>query len=100
MNENKFVKIVVGVPEAYADKVRRAMGKAGAGKIGDYEFCSFSIKGIGRFIPLKTANPTIGQKGKLEQVIEERIETVCLKKDLQKIIKAIKPILLKIGPWP
>lgn len=89
---NETVKIVVFVPETHADIVREAMGKEGAGFIGDYKYCSFSIKGIGRFIPLKTAHPTIGEIGKLEEVKEERIETVCYKKDLDKIIKAIKRV--------
>lgn len=86
------VKIVVFVPEAHADIVRKAMSKAGAGIIGDYKFCSFSVKGIGRFIPLETAHPAIGEIGKLEEVKEERIETVCYKDDLGKIIKAIKKV--------
>ncbi len=45
------VKIVIFVPESHADIVREAMGKAGAGKIGNYSFCSFSSKGVGRFRP-------------------------------------------------
>lgn len=86
------VKIVVFVPESHADIVREAMGKSGAGLIGDYKHCSFSIKGVGRFIPLETAHPAIGEIGKLEEVREERIETVCYKDDLDKIIKAIKKV--------
>ncbi len=86
------VKIVVYVPETHANIVREAMGKAGAGLVGDYKYCSFSVKGIGRFIPLETAHPSIGEIGKLEEVAEEIIETVCYKKDLDKIIKAIKKV--------
>ena len=86
------VKLVVYVPETHADIVRKAMGDAGAGIVGDYKFCSFSVKGIGRFIPLSTAHPTIGSIGKLEEVPEERIETVCYKDDLDKIIAAIKKV--------
>lgn len=90
--DNKTVKLVVYVPETHADLVRKAMGDAGAGIVGDYKFCTFSVKGIGRYIPLATAHPTIGKIGKLEEVREERIETVCFQKDLNKIIKAIKKI--------
>jgi len=90
--EEKVVKLVVFVPVAHADQVRKVMGEAGAGKVGDYSRCSFSVKGIGRFLPLPGAHPTIGKVGKLEAVEEERIETVCYKKDLQKIIKAIKKV--------
>lgn len=62
----KLVKFVVFVPETHANAVREAMGKAGAGASGNYNFCSFSIKGIGRFKPLEGANPAIGEVGKLE----------------------------------
>ncbi len=41
---------------------------------------------------MTTAHPTIGQIGKIEKVVEERIETVCYKKDLDKIIEAIKRV--------
>ena len=45
MGDNpKMVKIVVFAPETHADAVREAMGKAGAGKMGNYSFCSFSAK--------------------------------------------------------
>lgn len=86
------VKIVVFVPETHAGIVREAMGKEGAGFVGNYKYCSFSVKGIGRFFPTKKARPAIGKTGKLEEVKEERIETVCFKKDLKKIIKAIKKV--------
>jgi hypothetical protein len=86
------VKIVVFVPESEAEIVRQVMGDAGAGKVGDYSHCSFSTLGTGRFLPLRGAHPTIGKVGELTAVTEERIETVCFKKDLQKIISAIKKV--------
>ncbi|MDP2671870.1 MAG: hypothetical protein Q8P13_05470 [bacterium] len=89
MNE-ETVKLVVFVPETHADTIREVLGKNGAGKIGDYDYCTFSVKGIGRFLPLETAHPTIGKVGKLEEVAEERIETVCYRKDLEKIISEVK----------
>jgi len=90
--QQNVVKIVVFVPEIHTDVIRKAMGDAGAGLIGDYSHCSFSVKGVGRFIPLPSAHPTIGKIGKYEEVVEERIETVCYKKDLKKIISAIKKV--------
>ena len=86
------LKIVVFVPETHTDIVREAMGKAGAGKIGNYSYCTFSTKGIGRFRPDTGANPHIGEVGKFEEVIEERIETVCSRENLQNVIKAIKEV--------
>lgn len=82
----KNVKIVVFVPETHTDVVREAMGKAGAGKIGNYSFCSFSSKGIGRYKPEQGANPHIGEIGKFEEVAEERIETICPREKLEAVI--------------
>jgi hypothetical protein len=91
-NSTDTVKIVIFVPQTHADLVRRTLGESGAGLVGDYKFCSFSVVGTGRYIPLATAHPTIGQIGKLEEVIEERIETVCYQKDLGRIIAAVKKV--------
>lgn len=90
--KSQNVKIVVFVPETHTDVVREAMGKAGAGKIGNYDFCTFSSKGFGRFKPTQGANPHIGSIGKLETVPEERIETVCARERLEDVIKAIKEV--------
>lgn len=90
--ESKNVKIVVFVPETHADIIREAMGKAGAGKIGNYSYCSFSSKGLGRFKPEEGANPAIGIVGELESVEEERIETVCERSNIDNVIKAIKAV--------
>ncbi|OGB73708.1 hypothetical protein A3K24_02635 [candidate division Kazan bacterium RIFCSPHIGHO2_01_FULL_44_14] len=92
MNISNKVKIVVFVPASHTDIVREAMGKAGAGKIGNYTNCSFSSKGIGRFKPEAGANPTIGEVGKLESVEEERIEMMCPKEVLTNVIAAIKRV--------
>lgn len=89
---SKTVKLVVYVLETHADAVRQALGEAGAGKVGDYSFISFSVKGTGRFLPLDGAHPTIGEVDKLEAVAEERIETVCYEKDLDEIIDAVKQV--------
>lgn len=87
---SEFVTIVTTVPETHADRVREAMGKAGAGKVGNYSYGSFSLKGIGRFKPLKGSNPFLGKEGVLEEVLEERIETVCSRAILSEVLEAIK----------
>ena len=89
---SKQYKIVVYVPEVNADALREAMGAAGAGVVGKYEHCSFSTKGVGRFKPMDGANPTIGEVGTLEEVQEEKIETVCSEEKLQDVLKAIKDV--------
>ena len=89
---NQLVKIVVTVPEKDADKVRQAMGDADGGRIGNYTHCSFSVKGVGRFKPEEGAHPAIGQVGKPEEVIEERIEITCEQAKVKEVIAAIRKV--------
>lgn len=88
--EFKRVKISTTVPLDHADDVRDALGKAGAGIIGDYSFCSFSTTGRGRFLPGDKANPHIGEAGMLETVEEEHIEVVCDRTAAKQVIKALR----------
>lgn len=92
MEESDDVRIVVTVPESHAEVVREAMGKAGAGRVGNYSFCSFSQKGVGRFMPVEGSDPFIGECGILEAVEEERIETVCPYSILEKVVEEIKKV--------
>lgn len=90
MTPKKRYKIVVYVPEKDAEKLRTAIGDAGAGIIGNYTHCTFTIKGTGRFRPNEEANPSIGQAGKLEEVAEDRIETVCEEDKLSAVLRVIR----------
>lgn len=77
MQFSDSVLLVITVPKTHGDQVRRALGNAGAGSIGDYAYCSHTTEGIGRFIPKQGATPFTGNVGILEEVLEERIETLC-----------------------
>lgn len=92
MKKLELVKIVVFVPVSHANKIRIALSEAGCGHIGNYDFCSFSVKGVVRFRPCKGANPFIGKIGSIEEVEEERIETVCFASKLEKVMVAIKKV--------
>ena len=92
MSTAKIMKIVVFVPETHADLVRQTMGEAGAGKIGNYSYCTFSSKGFGRFKPMTGANPAIGEVGTPEAVPEEKIETVCAPELVPTVIAAIRSV--------
>ncbi|MDO8564781.1 MAG: hypothetical protein Q7R88_02180 [bacterium] len=88
--EGNLRYIITFVPETHAVAVRLAMGNVGAGKIGNYTHCSFSVKGTGRFIPQTGAHPALGKVGEIEEVPEERIEMVCRAELLNEVITAIK----------
>lgn len=69
-------KWVVFVPAENAETVRAAMFAAGAGQIGDYSQCSWSVSGTGQFLPGEGASPAIGAVGTVEHVAEDRVEMV------------------------
>ena len=74
--ETKLKKLAVFVPKENADALRKALGDAGAGAIGNYSYCTFSAAGTGQFLPNEEADPHIGSQGILESVQEEKIETI------------------------
>jgi hypothetical protein len=85
-------KIVVYVPLTHAEAVREAIGAAGGGRLGKYSYCSFSIRGTGRFTPDAGAQPHIGSVGKSEKVKEERIEVTCDRALVPLVVAAIKKV--------
>jgi hypothetical protein len=68
--------LVIYVPTEAAEAVRRALGDAGAGRLGNYSHCSFSVEGTGRFTPLEGAHPSIGTVSSRAEVPETRIEAI------------------------
>lgn len=88
----KNVKLVVFVPLTHSDIVRQALGEAGAGKIWNYDFCSFSSIGTGRFRGNERSNPAVGEANKYEAVEEERIEVVVPREILEEVIEKVKSV--------
>ena len=76
------------IPEN-VEKVRNALFDAGAGKIGNYEDCSFTSQGIGSYMGNENSNPEIGTRFEFVEAQEIKIE-VTFEKHLQsKILKAL-----------
>lgn len=69
-------KLVVFCPADYAGKVRQAIFAAGAGNIGEYDSCSFNLKGQGSFKAGDSADPFVGNRGELHYESEVRVETI------------------------
>lgn len=82
-------KLVVFVPVSHHEVVREAMFHAGAGVIGNYDFCSFSSQGNGTFRALKSSNPYVGEHGELHTEPEIRIETILPSWLESKIVSAM-----------
>lgn len=69
-------KLVVFVPREALDAVREALFAAGAGRIGNYEHCSWYTEGTGTFLGGEGTSPSVGRAGRQERVAELRLETV------------------------
>lgn len=83
-------KICFFVPVDYTEKVKEALFNAGAGQIGDYEYCSWQCLGQGQFKALKGSKPFIGKHNQLEIIDEYRVELVCDKENIKAAITALK----------
>jgi hypothetical protein len=71
-----FDKWVIYVPPEHAEAVRTAVFGVGAGQTGDYSCCSWSVAGIGQFLPHDGARPAIGTVGQIERLPEDRVEVI------------------------
>jgi dinuclear metal center YbgI/SA1388 family protein len=85
-----FDKWVIFVPREHAEAVRAAVLEAGAGRIGDYSQCSWSVTGTGQFLPGDGASPAIGTVGAVEQVIEDRVEVVAAVQARRHVLAAMR----------
>jgi hypothetical protein len=83
-------KLVVFVPPDALDAVRDALFAAGAGRIGDYERCSWYAEGTGTFRPLPGANPAVGEVGEEERVPELRLETIFPEERQDAVVEALR----------
>lgn len=88
-------KLVVFVPDEALESLKEALFEAGAGKLGDYDCCSWQTQGLGQFRPLEGSSPYLGQQEKVEEVVEWRLETLVEEKSLSEVLEA----LIKAHPY-
>ncbi len=88
--KDSLKKMSFFVPLENQESVREALHLAGAGNIGEYSECSFTMEGEGRFTPSENSNPTIGSSLQPEKVKEAKIEMIYPKHLEADIIKALK----------
>ena len=90
MEEFELRKLVVFVPREALDNVREALFAAGAGRIRDYEHCSWYTQGTGTFLGGEATNPSIGERGREERVQELRLETVYPVEREADVVRALR----------
>ena len=87
--QNFIQKLVTYTIPENVEELRNALFDAGAGKIGNYEDCSFNSKGIGTYMGNEDSNPEIGERFEFVENEEIKIE-VTFEKHLQsKVLKAL-----------
>ncbi len=74
--EPRCCKLSVMVPEKEAESVRMALFDAGAGKLGNYDCCSFNVSGTGTFRALDGAHPFVGAIDELHHEPEVRVDVL------------------------
>ena len=83
-------KLVVFVPREALAAVRDALFAAGAGRIGNYERCSWYTEGTGTFVGGEGSSPSVGQAGREERVAELRLETVFPVERQNEVLAALR----------
>lgn len=83
-------QLIVYIPSSHLDLVKNAILKAGAGKIGNYDYCCWQTKGIGQFRASEESKPFVGEIGKIHKEEEYKVEFVVEEKYIEDVIKALK----------
>ena len=85
-----LMQLVVYVPQSQFEAVQEAMFAAGAGQIGKYDECGWSVVGQGTFRPLPGADPFAGKMGVREAADERRLEVVVEPWKLAPVLHAMQ----------
>ncbi|SDS99703.1 hypothetical protein SAMN05216271_3310 [Halopseudomonas sabulinigri] len=83
-------KLCFYVPVSHVEQVKQAVFAAGAGRLGNYDCCSWQTLGSGQFRPLGGSTPHLGVQDQVEQVEEYRVEMLCSQACLPQVICALK----------
>ncbi len=83
-------KLCVYVPESHLETVKQALFEAGAGRIGNYDSCCWQTAGQGQFRPLTGSDPFLGETGRVETVMEYKVELVCDDDCMEATIAALR----------
>ncbi|KAK3698288.1 hypothetical protein LTR37_016996 [Vermiconidia calcicola] len=90
------MELVFFAPPQHLMSLKDAIFATGAGShpgLDNYTQCCFTTPGVGQFLPGDSANPAIGQPGKVEEVGEVRCEMLCVGQEIAKdAVEALKKV--------
>lgn len=87
--EKRLIKLVTYIPVSHVDSVSRAVFDAGAGVIGNYDSCGFTVQGRGSFRGNENTDPFVGEKGKMHYEDEVRFETILFSHEKDNVVRAL-----------
>lgn len=82
-------KLVTYVPKNDANQLKQALFRAGAGNIGNYSNCSFTVDGLGSYEAGENANPTLGEHGKTHYEEETQLHLIYTKAKENQVLSAL-----------
>ncbi len=88
--KNNLKQLTVFVPKDHSENVKEALFSAGAGNIGFYDECSFTINGNGTFRPIEGSKPFSGQQNIRENADEDMISVIFESYKQGQIVAAMK----------
>lgn len=86
---NRIKKLTTYAPIEVANSLKNALFDAGAGNIGDYSNCSFTLVGEGSFKAGEKASPTIGSIGKTHTEKETQINITFTASNEKQVLNAL-----------
>jgi dinuclear metal center YbgI/SA1388 family protein len=90
-HRSSLYKLITFVPHEHFEEVRESLAEAGAGRIGEYEACAFTVEGTGYYRPGENTNPFAGEAGGgLESAREIRLEVEVDRWEAHRVLAALK----------
>lgn len=86
----KHLKIEVFIPREDTKNLMKKINDAGFLKEENYDYCYAETEVLGHFRPIEGANPYIGSLGKVEEVLESKLEFKIKEEDLEAVISTIR----------
>ena len=80
------------VPTEDKEQVKNTLFDIGVGRYDNYECCSFETLGAGQFKPIDSADPHIGELGKIEIVQEYKVEMICSDELICEAVETLKKV--------
>ncbi len=92
MTDYSYFKLEIFIPASHVDALREALGRVGAGRIGNYDQCCSVVEVRGYWRPLEGAKPYQGEIGQVETGVECKVEVNCPRELVKEAVKAIRAV--------